>query len=355
MAWYNRGIALHELKRYEDALASFDRAIALDRRRDAAMCRPNQIADGTRADARGAREREPGRSRSAATRPSITRIAASCSRSWGKRTKRAPHSSGRSRSTLGLLPRLRTWPACCSRRKNWRRRFRSSGAHWRRAKPRKQRACSSPTCWLSRPRIKTADIGDLLLRAIAEPWSRPQSFAAAAASALIFDRPFGLIVARAVAAWPRRLPAAELYGPSGVRSRRKKPLLRALLQSAPVPNAALEQFLTIARAAMLEAAFAARPAAGPAGEPDPDAMAFYCALAQQCFVNEYVFTATPEENRRVRMLEGTLDAPFLPAVPFRRYGWRPSQPILRSARHRPERYFWEDRGRTRCARSCSSK
>ena len=37
MAWYNRGIALHELKRYEDALASFDRAIALDSDGDAAI------------------------------------------------------------------------------------------------------------------------------------------------------------------------------------------------------------------------------------------------------------------------------------------------------------------------------
>ena len=37
MAWYNRGIALHELKRYEDALASFDRAIALDPDGDAAI------------------------------------------------------------------------------------------------------------------------------------------------------------------------------------------------------------------------------------------------------------------------------------------------------------------------------
>jgi tetratricopeptide (TPR) repeat protein/2-polyprenyl-3-methyl-5-hydroxy-6-metoxy-1,4-benzoquinol methylase len=315
IAWYNRGIALYELERYEDSIASFDRAIALDAGADAACA---------------------GRTKSLMALGRMQEALVTANQAVALRGDSPEHHSDRGLvlKELGQTDEAR---AAFERAITLDARFAPALANLaglllaqeelEAALPFIRRALAARETEEARGLFlayvsalptpdKTADIGDLLLRAIAEPWSRPQSFAAAAAAALIFDRPFGLIVARAVAAWPRRLPAAELYGPFGFAVVAKNPLLRALLQSAPVPNAALEQFLTTARAAMLEAAFAARPAAGPAGEPEPDAMAFYCALAQQCFVNEYVFTATPDENGRVRMLEETLDAALSSGSPI---------------------------------------
>ncbi len=148
------------------------------------------------------------------------------------------------------------------------------------------------------------DIGDLLLRAITEPWARPREFANMAANLVVSDTALGPIVARANAAWPRRLPAAELYGPGGLATAAKHALLRSLLESAPVSEVQLERFLTTARSAMLTAAATAGPAAAPL---EPDVLAFYSALAQQCFINEYVFTVTPDELGRARTLLGMLD------------------------------------------------
>ena len=93
----------------------------------------------------------------------------------------------------------------------------------------------------------------------------------------------------------------------GIQAIAKNRLLRALLTSAPVPNGSLEQFLTMARTALLETALAARSGTAATSLPPPDVLEFYCALARQCFVNEYVFTVSPEEIMRIRMLEGELD------------------------------------------------
>ena len=64
---------------------------------------------------------------------------------------------------------------------------------------------------------------------------------------------------------------------------------RCVLESTTVRNIALERWLTALRAAILRAA---------AGEHPPsnnDLLAFGAALAQQCFINEYVFAVSPEE------------------------------------------------------------
>jgi SAM-dependent methyltransferase len=60
------------------------------------------------------------------------------------------------------------------------------------------------------------------------------------------------------------------------------PLLRTLLTVAPICDRDLERFLTAARSALIAQALAGGAA------PD-DALAFWCALARQCFINEYVF------------------------------------------------------------------
>ena len=72
-------------------------------------------------------------------------------------------------------------------------------------------------------------------------------------------------------------------------------LLRSLLESACIRDIALERFLTNARGVLLEAAISGGPA-------DEDTVAFACALARQCFINEYAFDCTDAELAQVERL-----------------------------------------------------
>jgi tetratricopeptide (TPR) repeat protein len=109
-------------------------------------------------------------------------------------------------------------------------------------------------------------------------------------------------IQRVAAAWPKRLAAAELLGPSAVGAVVGDPLFRFVLESEVVADLAMERFLTAVRAAILDRA------AGGAGEADDDLLAFACSLARQCFINEYVFAETPEEIARVEELSETAAA-----------------------------------------------
>jgi hypothetical protein len=75
-------------------------------------------------------------------------------------------------------------------------------------------------------------------------------------------------------------------------------LLHSLLVSATVRDVALERLLTNVRGALL-----ARSAEAAV---EPDVLAFCCALARQCFINEYVFAATPEEEAAAERLRHSL-------------------------------------------------
>src|SRR5262249_11506608 len=64
----------------------------------------------------------------------------------------------------------------------------------------------------------------------------------------------------------------------------------------------LERFLTSARRALLAGALAAT-----ADEPvEPALLAFYCALARQCFINEYVHAFDDEEASQAQRLRQLL-------------------------------------------------
>jgi 2-polyprenyl-3-methyl-5-hydroxy-6-metoxy-1,4-benzoquinol methylase len=108
--------------------------------------------------------------------------------------------------------------------------------------------------------------------------------------------PLGEAMRRARAAWPVRLGAAELLGDAGLAALRDDPLLLCTLQSVPVREFGLELVLTAARAALLAASDA----------PSDGLLTFACALARQCFINEYVFITTPDEDAHVARLKLTL-------------------------------------------------
>ena len=112
-------------------------------------------------------------------------------------------------------------------------------------------------------------------------------------------------VARVAAVWPRLLPPGELFGAPGLAAIADDAMLLGVLETTSVRDLALERFLTTVRAAALE-----RAAEAP-NDADGSVLGFCCALARQCFNNEYVFAEGPDEvaalERQTKLLVGALD------------------------------------------------
>ncbi len=109
-------------------------------------------------------------------------------------------------------------------------------------------------------------------------------------------------MARMAAAGPS-LPAAEtVLGIKGLAGVARDPLLRCVLESAPVRDVNLERLLTSIRRHIL------RRAADmlSSKHADENILGFACALAKQCFINEYAFAITPEEKEQFERLKDIL-------------------------------------------------
>lgn len=142
---------------------------------------------------------------------------------------------------------------------------------------------------------------ELLVRALTETWGRP-AVMERICTALIKRNPDLHFIARAVDAWPMRLSAKDLFGGDGISTTPSNQLLLALLVSTPVCDIEMERFLTLARSAMLELA-SGTTADDADNEP---ALGFFCALARQCFINEYVYSYTEDELRKATALRDQL-------------------------------------------------
>jgi len=129
-----------------------------------------------------------------------------------------------------------------------------------------------------------------------------EKFADVSATLLKLNPTLGDAVQRATAAWPRLLPPDDVLRPHELNAIAADPMLRCVLESTTVRDIALERFLTSARAAVLKLAENA------AGEAEGAALGFCSALAQQCFINEYVFADTPEELAKAERLKQALIA-----------------------------------------------
>src|ERR1700733_3070510 len=142
-------------------------------------------------------------------------------------------------------------------------------------------------------------VGKLVLRALAEGWARPRELSRACISLIKLDRGVSECIAHANAAWPKRLPANELFGPAGITALSQNQLLRRLLEIDPVTDLGLERVLTDARYTMLTDA--------ADGSADERLFDFCSAIARQCFINEYVFALTESEADRAAQLRATLN------------------------------------------------
>ncbi|HTM72046.1 MAG TPA: methyltransferase domain-containing protein [Pseudolabrys sp.] len=103
---------------------------------------------------------------------------------------------------------------------------------------------------------------------------------------------------RQAAAWPRRLSLQDLLN-DNFDTVAANPLFLHLLESTPVRDVGLERLLTAMRRSLLNAAAAGSPVAG-------HQLSFTCALAKQCFINEYVFAVTPPEAEELSVLRNAI-------------------------------------------------
>jgi 2-polyprenyl-3-methyl-5-hydroxy-6-metoxy-1,4-benzoquinol methylase len=143
----------------------------------------------------------------------------------------------------------------------------------------------------------------LVVRAMSEPWARPADVAYAAVSLIKSVIAVTECIQRAGDAWPRRLPESQLFGATGTDAIAGDELLRVTLECAPVCDVDLERFLTTLRWAMLKTASAD---GGPKLVAD-SVLTLYCALARQCFINEYVFALADGEREKAQGLRDLLE------------------------------------------------
>jgi tetratricopeptide (TPR) repeat protein/SAM-dependent methyltransferase len=146
-------------------------------------------------------------------------------------------------------------------------------------------------------------IRDLTLRALTESWGDPADLADFVQGLIKAGPETGPAIAHAMASWPKRLTAAELFG--GVDADRVlgDRLLSAWLETARVTNLEIERFLTLARAVLLQ-----RAGDGAASVANAQERRFWAGLAQQCFTNDFVFATTADEDAAAARLGESLAA-----------------------------------------------
>jgi SAM-dependent methyltransferase/tetratricopeptide (TPR) repeat protein len=122
---------------------------------------------------------------------------------------------------------------------------------------------------------------------------------------------------RIKAAWPRRPSAAELFAAPSIAN---DVLFCCGLETIRLSGLVAERLLTEARYALLRLATEAAPSFAGI---DASLLSLCSALAQQCFINEYVYAQSDEETRLIGTLRDLLQAklhagsripPFLLAI-----------------------------------------
>jgi tetratricopeptide (TPR) repeat protein/SAM-dependent methyltransferase len=142
------------------------------------------------------------------------------------------------------------------------------------------------------------DVRASLIRALSEPWGRTSELARVCTDWVKQD--IAPLVTRVSRAWPMRL--TDLFDPDCLSTLATNTLLCTLLESAPICNVEMERFMTAARQAMLDIAI------DQTDEQTGEYLRFFGAVAQQCFINEYVFTYTADEIEKAGKLRDRLIA-----------------------------------------------
>jgi SAM-dependent methyltransferase len=110
-------------------------------------------------------------------------------------------------------------------------------------------------------------------------------------------------VARIAGKWPLPVTSIELFGAESVIPLAKDLFLCCAMEATTLPSVQLEALLGYARAELLRLA---GEQGEDDGEIDDDIVAFACALARQCFINEYVYVQVGAESALVSVLRDRL-------------------------------------------------
>ncbi|WP_342726883.1 methyltransferase domain-containing protein [Bradyrhizobium sp. B097] len=106
-------------------------------------------------------------------------------------------------------------------------------------------------------------------------------------------------IGRIAGKWPLPVTTVELFGAEGLAPLARDLFLRAALEATTLANMQLEVLLGYARAELLRLASNQDP-------EDDEIVAFACALARQCFINEYPYGQTEVEGERAGALRDRL-------------------------------------------------
>jgi len=102
--------------------------------------------------------------------------------------------------------------------------------------------------------------------------------------------------------WPLPVASEELFGASGIAAIASDAFLLCAMETTIIKNLAIEILLGRVRLQLLRLAAAGTAVSGDAGT----IIGFFCALAQQCFIGEYIFDQTEEETRLATRLRDSL-------------------------------------------------
>jgi tetratricopeptide (TPR) repeat protein/2-polyprenyl-3-methyl-5-hydroxy-6-metoxy-1,4-benzoquinol methylase len=142
----------------------------------------------------------------------------------------------------------------------------------------------------------------LVRRALLEAWAVPRELSGVCISLIKLESRISEMIARADKAWPARLSAEEIF--DTISALADDDLLRGLLECDPITDIGLERLITNVRHALLGAVALKESQDSRSAER---LLGFYCAIARQCFVNQYVFSLTGDENERATLLRGSIE------------------------------------------------
>jgi 2-polyprenyl-3-methyl-5-hydroxy-6-metoxy-1,4-benzoquinol methylase len=150
-----------------------------------------------------------------------------------------------------------------------------------------------------------------LIRALSDPWCRTGQLVPASLALIKSNREAGQCIERAAASWPRALSKEDLFGTEGLAALAADDLLSAVLENTPAAGLDFEHFLTLARRALLLDVLASQSPE----KADALLLRFCCAIARQCYINEYVYSCTSEESDAVNGLRDAISRRITEAQP----------------------------------------
>ena len=149
------------------------------------------------------------------------------------------------------------------------------------------------------PQFWDLSLSKMVISALLEPWGRPSELMTFATNLIKTDTELMQCIDKIVENTHHNLfDENKLINSLVEKEFKSSLLLNAALTSSHIADIKIELFCTALRRHLLQVSTSIN-----LQERDPVAVSsLYCALAQQCFINEYVYFETPEETKNLEYL-----------------------------------------------------